>query len=249
MKLKTSAIILGIFMGCAGVFGGMAWKNHTTEAAVAVWDQKNIAEAIKTVLNTTNILTEEQKKIALELLNMKSLDANKLWNIMQGHKNRQDEFWNEKGAYEGVLAAKKSVPGAWDEAFGQIDLILDGDISPQDVGQLTATGIRMIEKTNRDAAAAAKAQQQRDEELQKAVEQKLIDNQNPEGEMQVQQIGNALQADHINATLDGNNLLKHLTTLKATEMQDRIAQRAKWENQAATAQSGMNSFVSSILGN
>lgn len=248
MKFKTSAIILGIFMGCAGVLGGMAWKNHTSEAAVAVWDEKNIAEAIKTVLNTTNILTEEQKKIALELLNMKSLDANSLMNILKGQQDKQDQFWNENGAYSGVLAAKKSIPKEWDEAFGQIDLILDGDISPQDVGRITSTGIRLIERTNRDAAEAAKAQQQRQEEMQKRIEERLMDSQKAEGEVQVQQAGNALIADGVNATNDTNVLLKHQLTLQATEMQQRAAQRALWENQAATAQSGMNGFVSSILG-
>ena len=246
MKIKKGAIVLGILMGCAGVFGGMVYKNHTSEAAVAVWDEKNIAEAIKTVLNTTNILTEEQKKIALELLNMKSLDINRLTNILQGQINREQQIWNEEGAYSGVLAAKKSIPAEWDEAFGNIDLILDGNISPQDAGKITSTGIRLIDRTNRDAANAAKNQQERAKEDAKEVQQLLQDSQNAEGEMQVQQAGNALNAKSFNAINDGNDLMRQQLTLQVTEMQQRNAQKAMWENETANSIAGINSFTSSI---
>ncbi len=246
MKFKKSVIVLGIFMGCAGVFGGMVMKNHSTEAAVAVWDEKNIAEAIKTVLNTTNILTEEQKQVALELLNMKSLDIGRLQSILNGQMNRQDEIWNEHGAYSGVLAAKKSVSAEWDDAFGKIDLILDGNVTPQDIGQLTASGIRLIDRTNKDAANAAKNQQRRAEEDAKEVQQLLQDSQNAEGEMQVQQAGNALLAKNANAINDSNELIGQQLTIMTTEAQYRNAQRAKSESEAATSIAGMNSFTSSI---
>lgn len=248
MKLKKGAIVLGILMGCAGVFGGMVMKNHTSEAAVAVWDQKNIAEAIKNVLNTTNILTEEQKKIALELLNMKSLDADKLAKILQGHMKQGDEFWDEKGAYKGILNPNKKASTVWDEAFGKIDLILDGNVTPQDVGQLTASGIRLIEKTNRDAAEAAQNQLKRDEEMQKRIENLLKENENPEGEMQAQQLETAMTAEVANAIRDNNHLQTHSLTLKMTEMEYQNAQQAKWEREKADAQAGMNSATAAILG-
>ena len=246
MKIKKGAIVLGILMGCAGVFGGMVLKNHSSEAAVAVWDEKNIAEAIKTVLNTTNILTEEQKKIALELLNMKSLDVGRLQSILNGQMNREEQIWNEQGAYSGVLAAKKSIPNEWNEAFGTIDLILDGDVTPQDLGKITSSGIRIIDRTNKDAATAAANQQERAKENAKEVQQLLTDSQNAEGEMQVQQAGNALIAKGINATQDGNELLRQQLVLQATENQKRNAERAVVENQAAAEISGMNSFLSAI---
>ncbi len=246
MKFKKSAIILGIFMGCAGVFGGMVMKNHSSEAAVAVWDEKNIAEAVKTVLNTTNILTEEQKKIALELLNMKSLDPQNLIRIIQRNANRQQDIWNEEGAYSGVLAGKKSVPAVWDEAFGNVDLILDGQISPQDVGKITASTIRILDRTNKDAAEAARAQQDRIKESEQKVNDLLEQSKNAEGEMQAHQISHALDAEKVYAIDDNTKMVSHIATLKATEMQQQNAYRAQAEADKSTAVSGIYSFVSSI---
>ncbi len=248
MKFKKSAIILGIFMGCAGVFGGMVMKNHSSEAAVAVWDEKNIAEAVKTVLNTTNILTEEQKKIALELLNMKSLDPENLLRIMQRNANRQDQFWNEKGSMDGVMAAKKNIPQTWDEAFGNIDLLLDGNVSPQDLGKITSSTIRILDKTNKDAANAARVQQEKLKDSNKNVQKLLEDSQKVEGEVQAQQVGHALQGENVYAIHDGNTLISHIATMQATEMQARNARAAQDEARSAASIAGMVDFAQAVLG-
>lgn len=248
MRIKTGAIALGILMGCAGVFGGMAYKNHTTEAAVAVWDEKNIAEAIKTVLNTTNILTEEQKKIALELLNMKSLDAESLIGIFQRNTHRQETIWNEEGSYSGVLAAKKSIPAEWDDAFGNIDLILDGSISPQDAGKITASTIRILDRTNKDAANAAKAQQDKSRESDAHIQTLLEQSQKAEGEMQVQQTGNAINAEVKNAISDGNALLSHMLINQVTAAEAANARMAQDEAGTAASINGMSGFASQMNG-
>ena len=59
-----------------------------TEAAIAVFDEKNIEEAIKTAIQTANILTEEQKQLALTILNMKKLDVGMLEELMKRNEEK-----------------------------------------------------------------------------------------------------------------------------------------------------------------
>lgn len=76
--VKKTAIVTGIVVGVAACFTTMLPTSHSTEAAIAVIDEKNIEEAIKTAIQTANILTEEQKQLALMILNMKKLDIGML---------------------------------------------------------------------------------------------------------------------------------------------------------------------------
>ena len=63
--IKKTAIVTGIVVGVASCFTAMLPESHITEAAIAVIDEKNIEEAIKTAVQTAKILTEEQKQLAL----------------------------------------------------------------------------------------------------------------------------------------------------------------------------------------
>lgn len=60
---KKHAIILGVCLGITAFTGGSLSATRHTNAAVLVHDDSNIAEAIKTVTNTYNILTNLQKQL------------------------------------------------------------------------------------------------------------------------------------------------------------------------------------------
>ena len=66
---KTS--VVSCVVGVLASFTAMIPTSHSTEAAIAVFDKKNIEEAIKTAIQTAKILTKEQKQLALQILNTK----------------------------------------------------------------------------------------------------------------------------------------------------------------------------------
>ncbi|MBQ5651354.1 MAG: hypothetical protein IIV09_07195, partial [Selenomonadaceae bacterium] len=81
---KKKAIILGVFLGAASFVGGSLLATKNTNAAVLVHDDENIAQAIETVANTYNILTNLQKQLLIDILNNKKLDAGKWLAILKG---------------------------------------------------------------------------------------------------------------------------------------------------------------------
>ena len=72
-KRLQSIVIAGCILGIVTPIGAMAISSTPSEAAVAVIDQRNIQEAIKTANQTAKILTTEQKELALQILDAKKL--------------------------------------------------------------------------------------------------------------------------------------------------------------------------------
>ena len=68
--LKKTAVVSCV-VGVLASFTAMIPTSHSTETAIAVFDKKNIEEAIKTAIQTAKILTEEQKQLELQILNIK----------------------------------------------------------------------------------------------------------------------------------------------------------------------------------
>ena len=87
--VKTTAVISGIMVGVLAGFTVMLPTSHRSEAAIAVIDQRNIEEAIKTAIQTAKILTEEQKQLALQILNMKKLDVSMLETLMKRNEEKE----------------------------------------------------------------------------------------------------------------------------------------------------------------
>lgn len=73
--LKKTAVVSCV-VGVLARFTAMIPTSHNTEAAIAVFDKKNIEEAIKTAIQTAKILTREQKQLTLQILNMKKPSDN-----------------------------------------------------------------------------------------------------------------------------------------------------------------------------
>ena len=74
MKWLKKTAVVSCAVGVLASFTAMIPTSHSTEAAIAVFDAKNIEEAIKTAIQTAKILTEEQKQLALQILNRKLFD-------------------------------------------------------------------------------------------------------------------------------------------------------------------------------
>ena len=87
MKWLKKTAVVSCAIGVLASFAAMVPTSHSTEAAIAVFDAKNIEEAIKIAIQTAKILTEEQKQLALQILNMKKLDVSMLTDLIK----RNDE--------------------------------------------------------------------------------------------------------------------------------------------------------------
>jgi len=73
MKWLKKTAVVSCAVGVLASFTAMVPKSHSTEVAIAVFDAKNIEEAIKIAIQTAKILSEEQKQLALQILNEKTL--------------------------------------------------------------------------------------------------------------------------------------------------------------------------------
>ena len=73
MKWLKKTAVVSCAVGVLASFAAMVPTSQSTEAAIAVFDAKNIEEAIKTAIQTAKILTEEQKQLALLIFKRKTL--------------------------------------------------------------------------------------------------------------------------------------------------------------------------------
>jgi len=139
MKIKKGFVIFGVCLAVAGTFvaSALPWRySHKAHALVLVKDPSNIEEAIKMVNHLTNILNNEQMKLALQLLQMKKLDQNTLsalWNYAKTDKAFAEALAKgETGKWggllyklDGMLSGTKSVPTTWQQGLGEVADILD----------------------------------------------------------------------------------------------------------------------------
>ena len=77
MKWLKKTAVVSCAVGVLASFAAMVPTSHSTEAAIAVFYAKNIEEAIKIAIQTAKILTEEQKQLALQILNTKKPSDNR----------------------------------------------------------------------------------------------------------------------------------------------------------------------------
>lgn len=62
MTIRKTAVAVGVAFGISASLLAMIPAGHHSEAAIAVIDQKNIEEAIKTAIQTAKILSTEEKE-------------------------------------------------------------------------------------------------------------------------------------------------------------------------------------------
>ena len=121
---KAAAVGIGALMGIGATFLAMVPNSKDSEAAIAVFDQKNIEEALKTAVQTANILTEEQKQYALMLLNMKKLDTGVLAKFIQSQANQEQALDEQYGQYQGLLNKTSPLETIWNQTVGDFNSVL-----------------------------------------------------------------------------------------------------------------------------
>ncbi len=242
MKIKKSFVIFGVGMALLGTFFAsmLPWRySHRAHALVLVKDPSNIEEAIKMVNHLTNILSNEQMQLALQILQMKKLDENTLsalWNYAKTNKDFAEKLAKgEAGKWgnllykvDGMLSGSQSIPTTWQQGLGEVTDILDGQINGANGGCFGngKTGMVVLNQVLKDTATIAQAGQTSDVELAKMAMDAYEKGQQAEGQLQATQAGNAIGNATVSTLQNGNRTLSYLAASYAAREQRALTKEA-----------------------
>lgn len=219
MKWKGTILIAAIGMGCIGSVLAMLPTGRSADAAVLVYDEKNILEAAKTAINTANILTNAQKELALQIIDMASMDPGRLEAYLKGQVQKQDEIFNESHGKIGALTTRSTAQTYWEENFRNIESVLNGDITVVDAYNANQKALKALEKTNYDALHNAKTTQTASHELSENLTEAVTNSANAEGTKEAVQANTQAIATAAMGTYYGNALLADMVAQQALKYQ------------------------------
>lgn len=217
---------MGLCIGTLSAFFAMIPSSRSASATVLVYDAQNVAEAIKTAINTATMLTNEEKQLALLILNTNKLDGETLSNWYKNQKQQQDEILSEKNAKTGALNTNNSVSNFWTQELGSVEDVLNGNTTLVDLYSSTQKGIKASDKTNYDTLHNAKAVQIQNDVLSGTVSNALQESNNADGNLQAIQAATTIQAANAQATIQGNAILANMAAMEATNYQRENVERA-----------------------
>ena len=94
---NQKALACGLFLGMTLAVCPLA-PQPKAEAAIAVWDEKNIEQAIQTAIKTAAILDTEQKELLLQIANQRKVDIYALATIEKKYADKEKQrgvLWND----------------------------------------------------------------------------------------------------------------------------------------------------------
>lgn len=228
-KNKSTAIIVGVLMGISAPLVAMLPTSHHSEAAIAVFDQKNIEEAIKTAIQTAKILTEEEKQLAMMVLNAKKIDPLALANYEANYHNFKHKWLLElakNGDIKDINIYNLPIDTVWKDRLGDVEGILNGNITVWTEVEREMEREKTLKEMNKQAAEAAKnALASSQEVVTEQVPELLEKSDNAEGEQQILQAGNHLIAQGIAVNANTNKMLEPYITSQAAELAASNARR------------------------
>ena len=227
--IRKTAIVTGVVVGITAGTVGTLTVSHRSEAAIAVIDQKNIEEAIKTAIQTANILTEEQKQLALQILNMKKLDVNKLADLLGRNTQREQAILAGDAVLPpGILGDKdKSVEAVWDERMGNIEDVINGNITVVDMTLQEQNRQKALHETAKGTAEVAKQTMTIDKQSMTDAQKALEASNEAEGQQQPIQAGNYLLYDILGSVVNGNRSKAHMAASMAAYFDAQVQEKAE----------------------
>ena len=226
---KKTAVVSAVVVGVAASFTAMLPTSHKIEAAIAVIDEKNIEEAIKTAIQTAKILTEEQKQVAMQILNMKKLDVSMLETLMK--RNEEKEKMPLSGDMmipTGIINDKnKSVEAVWQERIGNIEDVINGNMTVYDMARQEQKRQKAIHEASKGTAQAAQQTIQFDRRNMEDAKKALEASNNAEGQQQVLQAGNYILYDILQSVSAGNRAKAHMAASMAAYFDSKVQQQAE----------------------
>ena len=224
---KAVAIGVGAIMGVSASLLAMIPSSRGTEAAIAVFDEKNIEEAVKTAIQTANILTEAQKQYALMLLNMKKLDVGTLMQFLGTQDKNIAELNKQVENYRGVLNKNKTLENIWKDTVGDFESVLNGDLTVYDMYKITKNRAKQAQDTVNDANIIVMNAQKTNKEVLEQSKKIMEKSNEAEGELQAQQANTAAITNETNAIAQELNALTAVVSYQQMDRQDKEADRAQ----------------------
>ena len=203
--------------------------SHKIEAAIAVIDEKNIEEAIKTAVQTAKILTEEQKQLALQILNAKKLDISMLETLMKRNQKKEEAILAGDAVMPpGIINDKnKSVQAQWEERIGNVEDVINGNMTVYDMAIQEQKRQKAMHEASKGAAQAAQQTIQIDKQNMEDAKKALEASNNAEGQQQALQAGNYLLYDILQSVSAGNRAKAHMAASMAAYFDSKVQEKAE----------------------
>ena len=181
--------------------------SQKTEAAIAVIDARNIEEAVKTAIQTAKILTEEQKQLALQILNMKKLDVSTIEELIRRNTKKDEEILvGDMILPPGVINDQiKSAQAQWEERIGNIEDVLNGNMTVYDMVIQEQKRQKAIHEASKSVAQVAQQTIQFDRQNLEDARKALQASNESEGQHQAIQAGNYLLYDILQSVSAGKS--------------------------------------------
>ena len=229
--IKKTAAVSAAVVGVAACFTAMLPTSQRTEAAIAVIDERNIEEAIKTAIQTANILTEEQKQVALQILNMKKLDVSMLETLMKRNEEKEKmPLSGDAVLPEGILNDNsKSVQAQWEERIGNIEDVINGNMTVYDIVIQEQKRQKAIHEASKSAAQVAQQTIQFDRQNMDDAKKALEASNQAEGQQQALQAGNYILYDILQSVTAGNRAKAHMAASMAAYYDSKVQEQAESE--------------------
>ena len=239
-KRVQMAVVAGLLLGVTTPIAAMMMRSHHSEAAVAVIDEKNIAEAIKTAISTANILTTEEKELALMILDAKKINMDMLAGWMEKNK-AADTFCKtpdimqdigilkQQGKVPSILNANTSATAILMNEIGSIEDAMNGKQTIVDLYMQTQKNHKALDATYRAAAERAKASQKVTEATNATVHDAVTMANNAEGQQQIMQAGIQIAAAGVLQGADQKELLAQLLAMQSEKWYVENTEKARDE--------------------
>ena len=227
---------------------------RSSEAAIAVYDAQNVAEAIKTAINTASILTETQKQLALEILNTKSLDPSILTNIFNEQQKAGGDFLSgdatvpvsilkSQGKIPGLLNRDTTVEHILLNEIGSVQDVFDEKKTLVDLYMDSQKNMKALDSTYKDSVTVAQNAGKASEKLMTSVNQAVEAANNAEGQLQVQQAQVAISAANFMETQNTNQLLAQYMASEIEKNYIRNRERAMAQEHTRRTVNEFNNWV------
>lgn len=203
-KWQIMAFCLGMGVFAAGI--NMAFMSRDTRAAVVVMDEKNIEQAIEQVIKTTEMLTTEQKNLAIQILQQRTFSPETLFDIYKVSGQTDENIDKAIKLYKGVMG--KDYASVYDTlvkddkyggkflwgCIGTVNDVFSGNITMYDGFFNIQGALKEQEKAYHDAQVTALYSKKILEGAQQLTKKGLEMNTNAGGLTEAIQSGNTILA-------------------------------------------------------
>jgi len=230
-RLGIRTLLLAACVAVMASLAAMLSYSHRSEAAIAVFDERNIAEAVKTAIQTANILSEEQKQLALQILNMKKIEKPDLADLIERNQKKQDSILaGDAIVPKGIINyGDKSVQAVWDERMGNIEDVINGNMTVVDMSLQGQKRQQAMHESAKGTTEVAEQTVELDKQNMEDATAALEVSNKAEGQHQSIQAGNYILYDILGSIVNGNRSKAHLEAAMAAYFDMKTQEQAESE--------------------